>query len=354
MVACLNRVGVAVPPWQVHDTFVRVADSLLETKRDRALLRRMVDRSGIEKRWSVLEPDEGAATDPTRSVDRTEFYMPGAYPSTGARMKLYEHQAPALAERAVRDLGLGEAIREVTHLIVVSCTGFVAPGLDLALVGRLGLRPDVERTMVGFMGCYAAMNGLKLARHIVRSEPEAKVLVVCVELCTLHFQETHELEKILAFSLFGDGAAAAFVSAKEEGLALDSFKTLLVADEPDLITWTIRDQGFDMVLSGKVPATLQRALREGASLLPSASSVDAWMVHPGGRSVLDAVSEGLGLASHALDTSRSVLADHGNMSSATILFVAKRLLESAAPCTQGMGLAFGPGLTAETMRFHRV
>lgn len=353
MVACLNRVGVAVPPWQVHDTFVRVADSLLQTRHDRALLKRMVGRAGIEKRWSVLEPDPAAADDPTRAVDRTEFYSPGAYPSTGARMKLYESQAPVLAERAVRDLDLGDTVREVTHLLVVSCTGFVAPGLDLALVNRLGLNPGVERTMIGFMGCYAAMNGLKLARHIVRSEPAAKVLVVCVELCTLHFQETHELEKILSFSLFGDGAAAALVSSDEQGFALDSFQTLLVADEPDLITWTIRDQGFDMVLSGKVPATLQRALRDGSPLGDMASA-DAWMVHPGGRSVLDSVAEGLGLPAAALDTSRSVLADYGNMSSATILFVAKRLLESDAACTAGVGLAFGPGLTAETLRFHRV
>lgn len=352
MAACLNRVGVAVPPWQVHDTFVRLADSLLETKRDRALFRRMVERGGIDQRWSVLEPDPASADDPARAVDRTEFYRPSAFPSTGARMKLYERTAPELAERAVRDLGMGDAIREVTHLLVVSCTGLVAPGLDLALVNRLGLRPSVERTMIGFMGCYAAMNGLKLARHIVRSEPDAKVLVVCIELCTLHFQETHELEKILSFSLFGDGAAAAFVSSKAEGFELDSFETLLVADEPDLITWSIRDQGFDMVLSGKVPGTLQRALREGSHVF-TPDIVDSWIVHPGGRSVLDAVSEGLRLPSSALDVSRSILARYGNMSSATILFVAKQLLESSAPCAHGVGLAFGPGLTAETMRFHR-
>ena len=352
MAACLNRVGVAVPAWQVHDTFVQLADSLLESKRDRALFRRMVDRGGIEQRWSVLEPNPPAER--SHAVDRTEFYRSGNFPSTGARMKLYEQRAPELAERAVHDLGLGAELQRVTHLVVVSCTGFVAPGIDLLLVDRLGLRPNVERTMVGFMGCYAALNGLKLARHIVRSEPHARVLVVCVELCTLHFQETSELEKILAFSLFGDGAAAALVTADPVGLELDSFETLLVADEPDLITWTVRDQGFDMVLSGKVPATLSRALKERADLAPDRAEIDAWMVHPGGRSILDAVSEAYALPGHALDASRKVLAERGNMSSATILFVAKELIEGTAPCTRGFGLAFGPGLTAETMRFHRV
>lgn len=349
---------MAVPPWQVHDTFVRFADSLLQTRRDRALFARMADRGGIERRWSVLEPNPPAtaATDAsaTNAVDRSGFYTPGSFPSTGARMRLYERRAPELAERAVRDLGIDQSLDRITHLIVVSCTGFVAPGLDLALVDRLGLRPDVERTVVGFMGCYAALNGLKLARHIVRSEPQARVLVVCVELCTLHFQETHDLEKILSFSLFGDGAAAALVSNDPVGFELDSFHTVLVADEPDLITWTIRDQGFDMVLSGKVPATLQRALRErSAQVAEDRSEIDAWMVHPGGRSVLDAVAEAFALPSPALQASRSVLARYGNMSSATILFVARELLQSAEPCTRGLAMAFGPGLTAETMRFHR-
>ena len=343
MPACLNRVGVAVPTWEMHDTFVRFADSLLQTRRDRALLARMVSRGGIDRRWSVLEPDAP-----------TGFYAPGSFPSTGARMRVYEHHAPALAERAVQNLDLGDSIRQVTHLIVVSCTGFVAPGIDLALVERLGLRHDVERTVVGFMGCHAGLTALKLARHVVRSEPDAKVLVVSVELCTLHFQETHELEKILSFSLFGDGAAAALVTSEQTGFELDSFETLLVADEPGLITWSIRDQGFDMVLSGKVPGTLLRALREDqARLVPDLASVDTWMVHPGGRSILDAVDEAFALPSTALDASRGVLSRHGNMSSATVLFVAHDLLQRTEPCTRGLALAFGPGLTAETMRFHR-
>lgn len=344
MPACLNRVGIAVPSWEMHDTFVRFADSLLQSRRDRALLSRMVARGGIDQRWSVLESDAP-----------TGFYAPGAFPSTGARMRVYEHHAPALAERAVMDLGLGESIREVSHLIVVSCTGFVAPGIDLALVQRLGLRHDVERTVVGFMGCHAGLTALKLARHVVRSEPDAKVLVVSVELCTLHFQDTAELEKILSFSLFGDGAAAALISSDPSGLELDSFETLLVTEEPDLITWKIRDQGFDMVLSGKVPGALLRALREDqARLVPDRAEIDAWLVHPGGRSILDAVDEAFALPHGALDASRSVLSRFGNMSSATVLFVARELLRSSAPCSRGLALAFGPGLTAETMRFHRL
>lgn len=131
------------------------------------------------------------------------------------------------------------------------------PGLDLALVHRLGLRHDVERTCIGFMGCFAALNGLKTARHIARSEPGARVLVVCVELYTLHFQDTPELEKVLSLSLFGDGAAAALVAGDGPGLDRDSFETIVVADEPSLITWTVRDQGFDMVLSGKVPGAVR-------------------------------------------------------------------------------------------------
>ena len=155
------------------------------------------------------------------------------------------------------------------------------------------------------MGCYAAINALKLARHIVRSEPEARVLVVNLELCTLHLKETHDLEKLLSFCLWGDGCAAALVTAEPHGLRLDSFHAVVAPERRELMTWNIRDDGFDMVLSGQVPAAIQEiaAQRRSATILGGrpVAEIDLWAVHPGGRSVLDAVERALGLGPTALD-----------------------------------------------------
>lgn len=205
--------------------------------------------------------------------------------------------------------------------------------------------------MIGFMGCYAAINALKLARHIVRSDPKAGVLMVNLELCTLHFQETQELEQVLSFLVFADGAAASLITAHQQGFALDSFKATMVPGTRGLITWKIRGLGFDMFLSGKIPAELGRALHE---LTSERNGVDLWAVHPGGRSILDAVEQGLELPANALAASREVLSCFGNMSSATVMFVLQRLMLQAHPGQHGCAMSFGPGLTAETMRFHAV
>jgi predicted naringenin-chalcone synthase len=207
--------------------------------------------------------------------------------------------------------------------------------------------------MVGFMGCYAAINALKLARHIVRSDATAAVLMVNLELCTLHLQETQELEQVLSFLVFADGAAASLITAREQGFGLDSFRAMTVPNTRELITWKIRGLGFDMLLSGKVPAALGRALHDG-ELMAGREDVDLWAVHPGGRSVLDAVEKGLELPMGALSASREVLSSFGNMSSATVMFVLKRMMETAQRGQRGCAMAFGPGLTAETMRFHAV
>jgi len=235
---------------------------------------------------------------------------------------------------------------------VTCCTGFFAPGIDLQLVEHCGLRSDIERTFVGFMGCYAAINGLKLARHIVRSEPSARVLAINLELCTLHLHETADLEEILSFLLFGDGCAAALISADPVGVRMDSFKAALVPDTAELIRWSIREQGFDMVLSGGVPGAIRSGLAQARSIFRDEESpIDLWAVHPGGRSVLDAVEGALELPPPALAISRGVLNDFGNMSSGTVMFVLDRLMRGAAPGTKGCAMAFGPGLVAETMRF---
>jgi predicted naringenin-chalcone synthase len=328
---------------------------LLESQRDRAVFGRLVERAQIAHRFSVLAP----AADPSgASVDAGGFYPRGHFPTTAARMRLFEEHAPRLAEQAVTGLDLGYAARRrITHVVVTSCTGLYAPGLDLEIVERCGLDPSVERTVVGFMGCYAAVNALKLARHVVRSAPESRVLVVNLELCSLHLQETADLEQMLSFLVFADGCAASLISAEPAGLALDRFLAVIVPDTRELITWRIGDLGFDMALSGRVPGAITRGLEASlGAILDGATpdAVDLWAVHPGGRSVLDAVEHGLGLGPAALAASRAVLAGHGNMSSATVMFVLKEILAASRRGDRGCAMSFGPGLTAETLLFHRV
>ena len=350
--AYLNRIATAVPEHDVHETFVVFADKMLADPRLRMIFERMAGRADIAHRYSFLDPGDRPGELSTPNAN--ELYQLGNFPSTSRRMELFEQSAPRLMRKVVDRLALSEAERAgITHVLVTCCTGLYAPGLDFEIVEHLGLSPGVERTMIGFMGCYAAINALKLARHIVRSEPQARVLMLNLELCTLHFQETQELEQVLSFLVFADGAAASLISAREQGLALDSFKAVMVPNTRELITWKIRGLGFDMLLSGQVPAALGRALREG-ELMAERDEIDLWAVHPGGRSVLDAVEFGLGLPKDALDASREVLSRFGNMSSATIMFVLERILQQARPGQRGCAMSFGPGLTAETMRFHAV
>jgi predicted naringenin-chalcone synthase len=267
---------------------------------------------------------------------------------------------------ALDALGLDRERGRITHLVVASCTGFVAPGLDQLIVKAAGLDPGVERTVVGFMGCYAAVSALRLAHHFVRSEPGSRVLVVNLELCSLHFQLTGDLQKMLAMLLFGDGCSAALVTADEVGVALIDFRAATIAETAGAITWRIGYHGFDMHLSGQVPGRIGRALametarNDAGGILRGRRPVDydIWAVHAGGRSILDAVEAGFGLASDKLDWSRAVLRDFGNMSSATLMFVLERILKAArgggGPAGDGFAVAFGPGLAAESFRFNVV
>lgn len=359
-IAHINRIGVANPPFEVHDAFVRYVSGELPDPRSRRLFERMVARSGIARRYSFLQP----AFLPDGTIRDVEgFYGGEVWPSTALRMARYERDAPRLALAAIDALGIdADARAGITHLIVASCTGFMAPGLDQAIVFGAGLDPGVERTVVGFMGCYAAVNSLRLAHHIVRSEPSARVLVVTLELCTIHFQRSQDVPSLLAMLLFGDGAAAALVTAEPHGLALRDFRAATIPDSGDAITWNIRDQGFDMYLSGEVPGRIADALAadarrtDGRGLLGEAAVGDfrLWAVHAGGRTVLDAVEQGLALGDGTLAPSRAVLHDHGNMSSSTLMFILARVLagtERGMERGMGLALAFGPGMAAESFRF---
>jgi predicted naringenin-chalcone synthase len=346
----INAVGAAVPTHQIHQAFIDWARTRVQG-REAKLFDRMAARSGIDGRWSVLPlgPDGGSP------VETGGFYHGELLPGTAARMEVYAAAAPELSLQAIERLGRQVPLQGITHLVVASCTGFVAPGIDQIIARRLDLSPSVERLLVGFMGCYAAVAALRSARHIVRSDPDARVLVVTVELCTLHLQAVDDLEPLLAMLQFGDGAAAALVTADRQGFAIDRPFATTLPESHELIRWNITDSGFAMHLSGAVPARIGQALGDAATAEAATggrppASIDGWAVHAGGRSILDAVQNAFGLAPDALDASRSVLADYGNMSSATLMFVLARLLEGP-PVREGLALAFGPGLAAEGFGF---
>ncbi len=348
----LERIGTATFDNDVHEAFVRYAHGMLHQPRSRDLFLRMAERSGIQARYSPLHVDgiNGEA-----EIDAYSLYRAGQFPSTAERMRLYKRFAPLLMYRALDRLSLSEEERRgIRHVIVTTCTGFYAPGLDFDAMDYLKLDPSTERTMIGFMGCYAAVNALKQARHIVRSQPEDRVLVINLELCTLHLQESQNLGEVLSFLVFGDGCSASLISARPSGLELTGFQAIRLESTADLITWDVGDQGFNMVLSGQVPVSVGRALHEHKRELFSDGDVTLWAVHPGGRSVLDAVEEALDLPPAALAPSREVLRQYGNMSSATVMFVLQSIMRSAGAGESGCAMSFGPGLTAETMRFVRV
>lgn len=350
--AHIHAIGTAVPDHDIHTRFIQWAGERLTDRRERALFARMASRSGIAHRWSVL-PRTAEGGSP---VEPGGFYDGGFLPSTGRRMAVYADKAPELALAAVAALAGKVPIDGVTHIVVASCTGFVAPGIDQIIIQRLGLSASIERTMVGFMGCYAAVAALRVAHHIARSDPQARVLVVTVELSTLHLSRNQDIESLLAALQFADGAAAALVSAQPSGLALDDFFCTTLPDSADLIRWTIGDEGFEMVLSGEVPGRIGAALhddktREAILKTRDPASLE-WAVHSGGRSILDAVEHGLGLGPDALSASRSVLERFGNMSSSTLLFVLADLM-AQPDGGEGVAIAFGPGLAAEGFRYSR-
>jgi alpha-pyrone synthase len=353
--------GLAVPPHALSQAEAAdVLVSLLPEGGRARTVQALYARSGIHKRHSVLlgVPEGGGR--PRQSLYTPARDAADGGPSTAVRMRLFEDHAPPLgaaaAEAALGDAGM--APDEITHLVTVSCTGFFAPGLDAALVQRLALRRTVQRTHVGFMGCHGALNGLRVASALAGADPDARVLLCCVELCSLHMGYGWDADTLVANALFADGAAA-LVGVGANGQAnvrapawrVTASGTLLFPDSADAMTWRIGDHGFRMTLSARVPdlirehvgGWLSEWLRERGM---SPADVRTWAVHPGGPRVLSAFGHGMGLDPLAFAASREVLAEHGNMSSATLLFILHRLREAGAGAPV-VALAFGPGLVAE-------
>ena len=339
--------GTAVPQGRISqaEALALAPQMHAASPRQQRLLERIYQRSGVTHRHCIPP-----AVSPN--------------PTTAERMRRYQPAALDLAQSASR-LALEDAGIEasaITHLITVSCTGFGAPGFDLALMGSLPLSMDVARTHVGFMGCHGAFNGLRVARAFVEADPTACVLLCAVELCSLHLQEGWNPDHIVANALFADGAGAVVAVGSEVGselgsevgsggLQLVASSSTVLAGTEDLMGWTIEDHGFSMVLSSQVPSRIAAHLRpwldhwlagQGLAL----PEVETWAVHPGGPRILRAVLESAGLQPAQIDLSTEVLSQFGNMSSATILFILERLRSRAGsgPC---LALGFGPGLTVE-------
>ncbi len=325
---------------------------------DAGRLTSLYKATGIKTRYSVLE-------DYALKPGQFKFYPNNKnlepFPSTGRRMEAYKKYALPLALKAIRGLDSEKnGYKNISHLIVVSCTGMYAPGLDIEIIKALNLPSNIQRTAINFMGCYAAFNALKVADSICKAEEKSQVMIVCLELCTLHFQKGKNDVNMLANSLFSDGCAAVLVSSQPKmpvSLKVEAFYSDLALEAGDHMTWDIADTGFEMILSSEVPNTIKKGIRGLTENLfknfnYKIGPADFYAIHPGGRKILDVIGEELNIDKSRIKFAYDVLRDYGNMSSPTILFVIKNLWQSLSAEHIGnriLSFAFGPGLTLESM-----
>jgi len=349
MPAYITSIGTANPPHAIRQA--DVLDFMLSAHGLNAQeahdLRVLYRASGIQQRYSTI-PDYGGSS--RTFFPTNESLEP--FPDMAQRSTWYRSHAPALSLEAAKNCIGTTDPKTITHLITVSCTGMYAPGLDIELVQSLGLNAHIERTCINFMGCYAAFNALKVADHICRAQ-EAKVLIVCVELCTLHFQKEKTDDNLLANALFGDGAAAVLVASQpteKTNIELAEFQCALMPSAGKEMAWNIGPLGFEMRLSAYVPEALQSGIPPLLAGL-SRQTFDHYAIHPGGKRILDVVEKELGITRETNQAAHDVLRQNGNMSSPTILFVLKAIMDHVHPTAAAqtiLGLAFGPGLTLES------
>jgi predicted naringenin-chalcone synthase len=366
MAIVIRGLGTAIPDNSISqsDAASMAVGLCCSTAQQTRLLPALYRRTGVRNRHCVVLESSTNGKPAWQNFYQDAQDENDAGPSTSLRMDRYEVEAGRLAcaaaVKAFASSGLDPS--EVTHLITVSCSGFSAPGFDISLMNDLPLNPGVERTHIGFMGCHGALNGLRVARAFVKADPDAVVLLCAVELCSLHQQYGWNPEQVVANALFADGAAAVLLTA--DGAENDSADirrllgngSYLLPDSTDLMTWRIRNNGFEMTLSPKLPALIQSNLRdwlEGwlADFGLRPEDIPSWAIHPGGPRVLSTTADALALTASQLQPSREVLAEYGNMSSPTVLFILDRLADQnvSGPCVL---LGFGPGITIEAALLH--
>jgi predicted naringenin-chalcone synthase len=352
--------GTAVPQYGSRQN--RILEYMQGAYADETASRKLkilFHQSGIETRHSVV-PDFG-----NEKTGAPLFKDNHYLPNVEERMNVYKEHAVPLAiaaiESALEKLDTSAADFEFTHLITVTCTGLYAPGIDAEIVERLGLPDDIFRTTVNFMGCNAAFHALKLGDIIVRAEPDAKVLIVCVELCTIHFQPKNNHDNLLSNTIFGDGAAAAIITSdvygKDHhhcGLTINGFYSLLLNKGKDLMGWNITPVNFEMILDAKVPEFIGNeinniVLKAGNKFNIQPDGINHWAIHPGGKKILDTIKKQMHLPDDGLQSSYNVLEEYGNMSSPTILFVLNEIGKALLQIDETIfAVGFGPGLSIET------
>lgn len=358
----ITAIATANPPHKLQQS--QIADFMMRVMKlptaDARKLSVIFKASGIETRYSMLE-DYG------RSENFT-FYSNTAtlepFPSTKKRNEAFQLYAPLLStEAAIKALRQsGVVAKDITHVITVSCTGMYAPGLDIDLVDSLQLPLSVQRTNITFMGCYAAFNALKAADAFCKTGEDVKVLIVCTELCSLHFQKENTEDNLLANALFADGSAAVVVEATSHSanlLHITTYYSELARQGNKDMAWSIGDVGFEMKLSSYVPDIIRSGIKElTATLLKklnlSLADIQHMAIHPGGRKILETIEQELGLQKAQNEWAYHVLKNYGNMSSPTVLFVLKEIfdrLEKKNDKENILSFAFGPGLTLESMVF---
>ncbi len=358
MPAFIHDIVTANPETSVDQQTIReiMKSKLAEDRKTQAILHRIYSQSGIDKRHTVIRDFLSESNDSffNRALSKNNR------PTTGERNELYKTEATKLfLEVGTKLLNQNPEIEksDITHVITVSCTGFFAPGPDFELVRGLKLAPSTKRFHIGFMGCYAAFPALKMAQSFCEANPDATVMVICAELCTIHFQYKSDPDNMIASSVFADGASGMLISSKhplKTAFRIDQFASSLAYEGERDMAWTIGDTGFNMVLSSYVPNIIAANLSDVITPLLEKLSIklkdiDLWAIHPGGRAIVDKVEQSMALNKAQVCSSRKILSNFGNMSSATILYVLKDIFGSKPKKgSRILPMAFGPGLTIES------
>jgi predicted naringenin-chalcone synthase len=341
--------GVPISQEQIAE-FMKMAHGLApEESRKLSFVYRV---SGIATRHSVLT--DFNYTDPTAFTFFPNNKELEPFPSTRQRMKVFEEKAAAMGIEAITNClsRSSVSVDQITHLILVSCTGMYAPGVEMDIIEAMRFNPNIERYCIHFMGCYASFNALKLANRICDSEPNANVLILSVEICTIHFQKAYTEDNLIANALFADGAAAALVNRSNQGLRIKDFESQIFREGEQEMAWHIGDFGFEMKLSKYVPELLEKGIRkfkDGLENRFGLSKIQQFAIHPGGQQILNKVEQVLGIGRDQNIHSHQVLQNFGNMSSASILFVLESVMQAAEIKGDLLVMGFGPGLTLETL-----